>query len=269
MGIYVDGDGQRPSKEGYMACHRHGRADPGGLWQAEHPLLETVGGPEMLGTEDGRGPAGDGFPMRNGCPSNPDPLMTRILAVAYPELDGLLRASQQPQGGWEEPSQAPQPPSPRAQSSPTCGGKGSRAHVLRVKEPAQTAAKKGKEPAPAAAKKGKEPAQAAAKKVKETARAASKKGKEPAYAAAKNGKEPAQAAAKKRKEPAQADAKKGKELAQTAAMKGKEHAPAGRKSKGSGAGTVMEPPPPTMVVQPSEVAGDGQEPPPTSSSTTH
>ncbi|KAJ1122252.1 hypothetical protein NDU88_000750 [Pleurodeles waltl] len=27
------------------------------------------------------------------------PLMFRILAVAYPELDGRLRASQQPQGG--------------------------------------------------------------------------------------------------------------------------------------------------------------------------
>ncbi|KAJ1097296.1 hypothetical protein NDU88_002421 [Pleurodeles waltl] len=27
------------------------------------------------------------------------PLMFRILAVAYPELDGCLRASQQPQGG--------------------------------------------------------------------------------------------------------------------------------------------------------------------------
>ncbi|KAJ1099413.1 hypothetical protein NDU88_004514 [Pleurodeles waltl] len=71
-----------------MAYHRQGRADPGGLRQAEHPLSETVGGPETLGTEDGRGAAGDGLPMRKGCPSNPDPLMGCILAVAYPELDG-------------------------------------------------------------------------------------------------------------------------------------------------------------------------------------
>ncbi|KAJ1099263.1 hypothetical protein NDU88_004366 [Pleurodeles waltl] len=56
-----------------MACHRQGRVDPGGLRQAEHPLLETVGGPEQLGTEDGRGPAGDGLPMRKGCPLNPEP----------------------------------------------------------------------------------------------------------------------------------------------------------------------------------------------------
>ncbi|KAJ1200205.1 hypothetical protein NDU88_004031 [Pleurodeles waltl] len=65
--------GQRPSEKGYMACHRQGRADLGGLRQAEHPLLQTVGGPETLGMEDGRGPAGDGLPMRKGCLSNPDP----------------------------------------------------------------------------------------------------------------------------------------------------------------------------------------------------
>ncbi|KAJ1090700.1 hypothetical protein NDU88_003829 [Pleurodeles waltl] len=72
--------------------------DPGGLWQAVHPLSQTVGGPETLDTEDGGGPPGDGLPMRKGCPSNPDPLMACTLAVAYPELDGHLRASQQPQG---------------------------------------------------------------------------------------------------------------------------------------------------------------------------
>ncbi|KAJ1123749.1 hypothetical protein NDU88_002216 [Pleurodeles waltl] len=66
-------DRQRPSKEGYLACHRQGGADPGGLWQAEHPLSQTVGGPDTLGMEDGGGPAGDGVPTRKGCPSNPDP----------------------------------------------------------------------------------------------------------------------------------------------------------------------------------------------------
>ncbi|KAJ1089458.1 hypothetical protein NDU88_002609 [Pleurodeles waltl] len=115
------------------------------------------------------------------------------------------------------------------------GGKGARAHVLRVKEPAQGSLK-GKEPAQAASKKGEEPAQAAAKK-----------GKEPAQAVAKKRKEPAQAAAKKGKEPAQVATKKGKEPAQVATKKGKEPAPAGTKSKGPGAGTVMESPPPTMV----------------------
>ncbi|KAJ1143499.1 hypothetical protein NDU88_009807 [Pleurodeles waltl] len=81
-------DSQWPSKEGYVACYRQGRADPEGLPEAEHPLSETVGGPEMLGMEDGGGPVGDGLPTRKGCPSNPDPQMACILVVAYPELDG-------------------------------------------------------------------------------------------------------------------------------------------------------------------------------------
>ncbi|KAJ1099757.1 hypothetical protein NDU88_004855 [Pleurodeles waltl] len=55
-----------------MACHRQGRADPGGLHQVEHPLSQTLGGHEKLGTEDGGGPAWDGLQMRKGCPSNPD-----------------------------------------------------------------------------------------------------------------------------------------------------------------------------------------------------
>ncbi|KAJ1157592.1 hypothetical protein NDU88_010297 [Pleurodeles waltl] len=55
-------EGQCPLKEGNMACHRQERADPWGLWQAEHPLSETVGGPETLGTKDRGGPTGDGLP---------------------------------------------------------------------------------------------------------------------------------------------------------------------------------------------------------------
>ncbi|KAJ1154876.1 hypothetical protein NDU88_007619 [Pleurodeles waltl] len=49
MVMYTSSDGQRPSEKGYMACHHQGRADPGGLRQAEHPLSQTVGGPETLG----------------------------------------------------------------------------------------------------------------------------------------------------------------------------------------------------------------------------
>ncbi|KAJ1150668.1 hypothetical protein NDU88_003458 [Pleurodeles waltl] len=62
-----------PLEKGYVACHRQGRADPGCLRQAEHPLSETVGGPEILGKEDGGGPPEDGLPARKGCLSNPDP----------------------------------------------------------------------------------------------------------------------------------------------------------------------------------------------------
>ncbi|KAJ1118272.1 hypothetical protein NDU88_006467 [Pleurodeles waltl] len=99
MTMYAGGDGQRPPEEGYLACHRQGRPDPGGPPQTEHPLPEKMGGHSLLEQEDGGGPAGDGLPTSEGCPSHHDPLMFRILAVAYPELDRRLRASQQPQGG--------------------------------------------------------------------------------------------------------------------------------------------------------------------------
>ncbi|KAJ1082353.1 hypothetical protein NDU88_002521 [Pleurodeles waltl] len=63
------------------------------------PTAGTVGGPETLGPEDCGGSAGDGIPTREGCTSEPDPLTARILAEADPELDGGLRAAQQPKGG--------------------------------------------------------------------------------------------------------------------------------------------------------------------------
>ncbi|KAJ1130309.1 hypothetical protein NDU88_008662 [Pleurodeles waltl] len=90
---------QHPSEEGTLACHRQGGADPGGLQPVEHPLQEAVGGPAALGEEDLRGPAGEVFPTRKGCPSGTDPIMRRILAVAYPDLDGRLKAAQQTEGG--------------------------------------------------------------------------------------------------------------------------------------------------------------------------
>ncbi|KAJ1105800.1 hypothetical protein NDU88_003204 [Pleurodeles waltl] len=49
------------------------RAIANDRWQTEHPLSETVGGPETLGMEDGGGPAGDGLPTKKQCPLNPDP----------------------------------------------------------------------------------------------------------------------------------------------------------------------------------------------------
>ncbi|KAJ1202016.1 hypothetical protein NDU88_005820 [Pleurodeles waltl] len=90
---------QRPQEKRYVVCHRQGRPDPGGLPQTEHPLPEKMGGHSPLEQEDGRGSAGDGLPTWEGCLSHHDPPMFRILAVAYPELDGRLRASQQPQEG--------------------------------------------------------------------------------------------------------------------------------------------------------------------------
>ncbi|KAJ1168195.1 hypothetical protein NDU88_000144 [Pleurodeles waltl] len=70
-------------------------------------------------------------------------------------------------------------------STPTCGGKVSRAHVQKLKEPAPASIKE-RMPAPAAARRTKEPAPAAARKGKEPAPAAARKGKEPAPAGRKD-----------------------------------------------------------------------------------
>ncbi|KAJ1164826.1 hypothetical protein NDU88_005260 [Pleurodeles waltl] len=64
---------QRPLEKRYLACHRQGRPDPGGLPQTEHPLQEKMGGQSPLEQEDGGGSAGDGLPMWVGCPSHHDP----------------------------------------------------------------------------------------------------------------------------------------------------------------------------------------------------
>ncbi|KAJ1193360.1 hypothetical protein NDU88_002658 [Pleurodeles waltl] len=65
--------GQRPLEKRYLACHRQGRPDPGGLPQTEHPLPEKMGGHSPLEQEDGGGSAGDGLPMWEGCPLHHDP----------------------------------------------------------------------------------------------------------------------------------------------------------------------------------------------------
>ncbi|KAJ1207894.1 hypothetical protein NDU88_003284 [Pleurodeles waltl] len=96
--LCVSHAGQHPSKERPVASHRQGRADPGGLQPADHPLHEPVGRPEALGQEDRGGPAGKGLPMRKGSRRTLTPLMACILAVAYPDLDGHLKVAQQPQG---------------------------------------------------------------------------------------------------------------------------------------------------------------------------
>ncbi|KAJ1149115.1 hypothetical protein NDU88_001933 [Pleurodeles waltl] len=101
--IAAGGDGahhrnKRPPEEGTLACHRQRGADLGGQQPAEHPLQEEVGGPAALGAKDLRGPAGEFLPMGKGCPLGTAPLMQRILVVAYPDLDGGLKAVQQSQG---------------------------------------------------------------------------------------------------------------------------------------------------------------------------
>ncbi|KAJ1150863.1 hypothetical protein NDU88_003651 [Pleurodeles waltl] len=159
------------------------------------------------------------------------PLMFRILAVAYKELDGHLRASQQPLGVLHIGLIRTQARTSDTKCTATvvlaasAGGRGFR-------EPAITTYNV---PAPAA--KGKDKEAPTAVKGKEAPPAV--KGKEAPLAAKVMDKEPPQAG------------------------KGKGPAPAGRKFRRPGAGTESEPPTPTMAVQPSKAEGEGLEPPPT------
>ncbi|KAJ1205658.1 hypothetical protein NDU88_001086 [Pleurodeles waltl] len=65
--------GQRPPEKIYLACHHQGRLDPVGIPQTEHLLPLEMGGHSPLEQEDGGGPAEDGLPMWEGCPSHHDP----------------------------------------------------------------------------------------------------------------------------------------------------------------------------------------------------
>ncbi|KAJ1115721.1 hypothetical protein NDU88_003943 [Pleurodeles waltl] len=65
---------------------------PWGLQQAEHPLQETVGGPETLDMEDHGDPAGDGLPMRKMCPSEPDSPDGPHTGGGLPRAGGTLEA---------------------------------------------------------------------------------------------------------------------------------------------------------------------------------
>ncbi|KAJ1119427.1 hypothetical protein NDU88_007613 [Pleurodeles waltl] len=53
--------GQRPPEKGYLACHRLGCPDPGGLPQTERPLPEKMGGHSPLEQDppDVQDPGGD------------------------------------------------------------------------------------------------------------------------------------------------------------------------------------------------------------------
>ncbi|KAJ1216344.1 hypothetical protein NDU88_003947 [Pleurodeles waltl] len=263
----ISSAGQCPSEKGCMACHHQGCVDPQGLQQAEHSLSQMVGGPETLGTEDGGGPAGDGLPMRKGCPSNPDPLMFCILAVAYLELDGHLRPSQQPQGAEEQSHRRrrelhptgpmrPNPPTDRVgrTQASTPATQSTATVVLAatsgVRGSKETPISTGSVPAPAAKGKGKNVPPAAKGKGKDVPPAS--KAAPPAYKG-------------KGKEAPPAGKVKGKEAPPEG--KGKGPAPAGRKERKPGAGTESKPPTQTMELQPCEAAAEGLEPPPTAGCT--
>ena len=62
-------------------------------------MPQTMGGPVAVEPEAGGGEAGGVFPTWQGQCQTLNPLMERILVVAYPELAGQLKAQQQLQGG--------------------------------------------------------------------------------------------------------------------------------------------------------------------------
>ncbi|KAJ1125127.1 hypothetical protein NDU88_003564 [Pleurodeles waltl] len=92
--LYGPPEKQHAPEEGHLACHRQGSQVPGGLhcqkrWEDFRPWSKKTA-EAQLGMASQRG---------RGAPRTMTPLMFRILAVAYLELDGRLRASPQQQGG--------------------------------------------------------------------------------------------------------------------------------------------------------------------------
>ncbi|KAJ1178557.1 hypothetical protein NDU88_003802 [Pleurodeles waltl] len=89
---------QRPSESRHLACHRQGSPDPGvHNRRGTHcrKRWEDIRRGTRKTTESLLGMASQ---PRRGVSRTMTPLMSRILAVAYPDLDGRLRTSQQTQG---------------------------------------------------------------------------------------------------------------------------------------------------------------------------
>ncbi|KAJ1163756.1 hypothetical protein NDU88_004209 [Pleurodeles waltl] len=89
---------QHPSEEGTLACHRQEGADPGGLQPAEHPLRKRWEDLRHWARKTCEGQLGKSSQRGKGARRAVTPLMRRILAVAYPDLDGRLKAAKQTQG---------------------------------------------------------------------------------------------------------------------------------------------------------------------------
>ncbi|KAJ1137547.1 hypothetical protein NDU88_003945 [Pleurodeles waltl] len=113
----MEENGQRPSEKRYLVCHRQGGVDPGvfdrrsthchGRWEDLCRWAKKMA-EAQLGLASQRG---------MGARRTMTTLMFRVLAVAYLELDGRLRASQQPQGEKAPVSPASVPPTPAKDKS--------------------------------------------------------------------------------------------------------------------------------------------------------
>ncbi|KAJ1170751.1 hypothetical protein NDU88_002623 [Pleurodeles waltl] len=90
--------GQRPPEKTYLACHRQGRPDPGVYHRQSTHCRKRWEDIRRWSKKMAEAQLGMASQRRRGARRTMTPLMFRILAVAYPELDGRLRASQQPKG---------------------------------------------------------------------------------------------------------------------------------------------------------------------------
>ncbi|KAJ1155463.1 hypothetical protein NDU88_008193 [Pleurodeles waltl] len=90
---------QRPPEEGYLACHRQGSADLGVYYRRSTHCRKRWEDLRRWSKKTAEAQLGLAFQRGRGARRTMTPLMFRTLAVAYPELDGRLRPSQQPQGG--------------------------------------------------------------------------------------------------------------------------------------------------------------------------
>ncbi|KAJ1101543.1 hypothetical protein NDU88_006610 [Pleurodeles waltl] len=96
--LYGRPEVQLPSEEGTLACHYQGDVDPGGLQPAKHPLSKAGEDLGRWARKIGESQLGKSSQRGRGARRALTPLMQQILAVAYPDLDGSLKAAQQSQG---------------------------------------------------------------------------------------------------------------------------------------------------------------------------
>ncbi|KAJ1105893.1 hypothetical protein NDU88_003297 [Pleurodeles waltl] len=90
--------GQHPSEKGNMACHHQGRADPGVYGRQSTHCRKRSDDLRRWAWKTTEAHLGMASQRGRGAHRTLTPLLARILAVAYPDLDGHLGASQQPQG---------------------------------------------------------------------------------------------------------------------------------------------------------------------------
>ncbi|KAJ1115175.1 hypothetical protein NDU88_003401 [Pleurodeles waltl] len=91
--------GQRPPEEGHLACHHQGSPDPGVYHRRSTHCRKRWEDIRRWSKKTAEAQLGMASQRGRSARRTMTPLMFRILAVAFPDLDGRLRPLQQPQGG--------------------------------------------------------------------------------------------------------------------------------------------------------------------------